>query len=64
MPKSIEAVRAMVIWVANVGSEAMVTPGLKLVLRSMYMSMALLQLLSVMMFMVYAVTWGHRYHAC
>lgn len=54
----------MVIWVANVGSEAMVTPGLKLVLRSMYVSMALLQLLSVMMFMVYAVTWGHTYHAC
>lgn len=64
MPKSIEAVRAMVIWVAYVGSEAMVTPGLKLVLWSMYVSMALLQLLSVMMSMVYAVTWGHRNHAC
>lgn len=54
----------MMIWVACVGIEAMVTPGLKLVLWPMYVSMALLQLLSVMMSMVYAVTWGHRNHAC
>lgn len=59
---SLVAKRAILIWIGNAATGAMVISGPELLLRAMSGFTFLLQLVSVMMSMVHITIGGHRKH--